>query len=117
DYLGKVAKILHDRPKVAVKVCGVAVDKDLDVFRKQQTDKKKPGKDQKEASGKTAPPASSEPTAKEKKYLEELATQRATVVKDYLVEEHKSDASHLVGCQPKLELGKAEEQPRTDLLI
>jgi outer membrane protein OmpA-like peptidoglycan-associated protein len=117
DYLGKVAKILHDRPKVAVKLCGVAVDKDLDVFRKQQTGKKKPAKEQKGTSSKTAPTASSEPTAEEKKYLEELATKRATVVKEYLVEKHNSDASHLVGCQPKLELGSAEEQPRTDLLI
>lgn len=120
DYLGKVAKILHDRPKVAVKICGVAVDKDLDFFRRQQAGKKKLAKEPKEQKGtsaKTAAPVTSEPTAEEKKYLEELATQRATVVKDYLVEKHKSDASHLVGCQPKLELGNAEEQPRTDLLI
>lgn len=123
EYLGKVAKILHDRPKVAVKICGVAVDKDLDFFRKQQSGKKKPANEQKEqkekkgTSAKTAPPVSSEPTIDEKKYLEELATKRATAVKDYLVEKHKSDASHLVGCQPKLELGNAEQQPRTDLLI
>ena len=122
DYLGKVAKILHDRPKVSVKLCGVSVDKDLAVFRKQQADKssagkQQSGKDQKDSSAKAAAPASGEPTAEEKKYLQALATQRSTVVKDYLVEKHKSDASHLVGCQPKLQLGITKEQPRTDLLI
>jgi len=116
DYLGKVAVILHDRPNISVKLCGVSVDEDLDVFRKQ-VDEKKLGKDQVDASKETAPPTSSEPTAAEKKYLEDLAAQRATVVKDYLMQEYKSDASHLVGCQPKLELGNAEGEPRTDLLI
>ncbi len=116
DYLAKVANILNDRPKIAIKLCGVSVARDLAVFRKQPIAGEDSG-DQQGATQETVPPVSSEPTAEEKKYLEDLAAQRAAVVKDYLVQAYQSEASHLVGCQPKLELGNAEEQPRTDLLI
>ncbi len=107
DYLAKVASILRDRPKVAVKLCGVAVARDLEVYRQAQVSEVPATPE--EVSG----PASQE----EMVYLTDLAEGRASRVKDYLVLTHDSDASHLVSCKPTVSLNKPAGQPRTDLLI
>jgi hypothetical protein len=49
--------------------------------------------------------------------LIELATLRAAVDKDYLVEQHTIAASRLVGCQPRIEPYKPDAKPRTDPFI
>ena len=108
DYLSKIAKVLKERPKIAVKVCGVAVQQDV-AHLQPPADK---------ASGQTgkkeAPPAA--PVVDEQK-LTELGEQRAASVKNYLVEKFKIPANHLVNCQPRLETDQADARPRTDLLL
>ena len=54
DYLGKVASVLKERPKLAIKLCGVAVDADKAYLQKQAAAKAE--KDKKsQTSGPTAP--------------------------------------------------------------
>ena len=108
DYLSKVAGVLHDRPKLAIKLCGVAVKQDALYFQQlANTERKK-------NTGKETTPV--EPVIDEQK-LTELARQRAAQVKNYLVEKFKVPADHLVGCRARIETDKADASARTDLLI
>jgi outer membrane protein OmpA-like peptidoglycan-associated protein len=115
EYLGKVAKVLKDRPKIAIKLCGVAASRDREFLQQQkqqdqqQQAAKTPGQVQ-DASAAQAPVV-------DETELSEIAEQRAAAIKDFLVEEHRVPASRLVGCLPKLEIDDAKAQPRTDLLI
>jgi outer membrane protein OmpA-like peptidoglycan-associated protein len=116
EYLDKVAKVLKDRPKIAIKLCGVAASRDRLFFQQQQ-------QKQQQQQQAAKPPAQAQgasqleaPVVDETK-LSEIAEQRAAVVKDFLIEKHKVPASRLVGCLPQLEIDDAKAQPRTDLLI
>ncbi len=102
DYLSKVASILIDRPKVNIKVCGVAV-----------------------ASDKAALTAALSATTKDKKSVSEkeittrlkkLAKQRAIAVREYLISKTSKDGQQLIGCLPAIE-NDADALPRADLLI
>ncbi len=108
DYLSKVAQVLKERPKVAIKLCGVAVQQD--VLYLQQL-----ARAQREKSNNKA--AAAEAPAIDEQQLIELARQRAAVVKDYLVEKFQTPADYLVGCRPRIAGGETEAPPRTDLLI
>jgi outer membrane protein OmpA-like peptidoglycan-associated protein len=107
DYLSKVAQVLKDRPKLAIKVCGIAVQQDLLFYEGQQQAKQEKDEEKAVPQG---------PLVDEQQ-MAELGRQRAAAVKEYLVEKHQIPAGHLVGCQPRIETNKAEEKPRTDLLI
>jgi len=108
DYLSKVAQVLKDRPKLAIKLCGIAVQQDQLFYQQQQHQT-----EQEEGKNKEVP----QTPGVDEQQLAELGKQRAAAVKDYLVEKHQIPADHLVGCQPRIETDKAEEKPRTDLLI
>jgi outer membrane protein OmpA-like peptidoglycan-associated protein len=115
DYLSKIAKVLKERPKIAVKVCGVAVQQDIAHIQpppakttEQSGDKAAPG-------SKTAPPAAPPPVDEQK--LTALGEQRAASVRDYLVENFKIPANRLTGCQTRLQTDRADAKPRTDLLL
>ncbi len=109
DYLGKVAGVLKERPKLAIKLCGVAVDADKAYLQQQAAAKTE--KDNKSQTSKPAAPEISEIQ------LTELAGTRANLVKDYLVEQFGIPASHLVNCKPRIDTDNSSSQPRTDLLI
>ena len=106
DYLAKLAGMMRDRPQLAIKVCGVAVQADKTFYMDLDQQKKK---DTKQAPDSAAADYTPQLTA--------LAGQRADAVKDYLVNEHQTQASRLVECQPRVVTDKAEAKPRTDLLI
>ena len=108
DYLSKIAKVLKERPKLAVKVCGVAVQRDV-VHLQPPPDKSGKQSDKKEAP--TVAPVV------DKKKLTELGEQRAASVRDYLVQTFKIPANRLVNCQTRLETEQADALPRTDLLL
>ncbi len=108
DYLSKVAQVLHDRPKLAIKLCGVAVKQDVLYFQQLANAERKKN------TGRETTPA--EPVIDEQK-LTELARQRAAQVKNHLVDKFKVPADHLVGCRPRIETSKADASARTDLLI
>jgi hypothetical protein len=117
DYLSKVAGVMQERPKLAVKVCGVAVEQDKLYYQEQQrreaaarkADKKQTVEPTKEAAGQPAPV--------DRQKLVQLAEQRAAAVKDHLIARHGITASRLVACQPRVEPAESKEEPRTDLLI
>jgi outer membrane protein OmpA-like peptidoglycan-associated protein len=112
DYLSKIAKVLNERPQIAVKVCGVAVKQD--VAHLQPPAQPQAGKGGTETAKKETPPAT--PVVDAQK-LAELGEQRAASVKDYLVDKFKVPANRLVSCQPRLETDQADAVPRTDLLL
>jgi len=111
EYLSKVAKVLQDRPKVAIKLCGVAVPQDTAWFQQQAAAAQKSG-DKTATATKPAVPQIAETQ------LLDLARARAESVKGYLVATFKTPADHLVGCRPRIETdGDKGAAPRTDLLI
>jgi Domain of Unknown Function (DUF748) len=113
DYLSKVAKVLADRPKLAVKLCGVAVAQDKVYLQQQAQTAAEKAADKNSANKQPpAPPAISE------QQLRALAETRAAGVRSYLVNNFKTPASHLVSCQPRVETGKdPAATPRTELLL
>jgi len=109
DYLSKVAKVMKERPQLAIKLCGVAVSADADRLQQQAAAAQKSGE---QGAAKTPAPEISETQ------LQALAKARADAVEDYLVSTFKTPADHLVGCRPRVEPGDAKAgAPRTDLLI
>jgi len=107
DYLQKVARILRERPKVAIKVCGIAVDSDAAALTPAP---------EKAQNAEEKPPAR-EPLDEEalRKQLEQLAQQRAIAVREFI---RAGDVSQqLVSCLPEVESGKADAVPRVELLI
>lgn len=115
-YLAKVANVMQERPKIAIKLCGVSVSQDREFFQQQQL--KQQQQQQKAAvADKAAKQPLAEPPVVAEQKLSDLAMLRAAVVKDYLVEQHRIPASHLVGCRARIEPDKSDAKPRTDLLI
>jgi outer membrane protein OmpA-like peptidoglycan-associated protein len=110
DYLSKIAKLLGERPKLNIKVCGVAVPQDTVWLREQAAAEAKA--DSKSADGKKTPPVEIDVSQ-----LQALAQARADAVRDYMVATFKTPASRLVGCRPRNETGDDKATPRTDLLI
>lgn len=111
EYLSKVAKVLQERPKLAIKLCGVAVPQDTAWFQQQAAAAQKTG----DKTGTATKPAV--PEVAETQLLD-LARARAESVKGYLVTTFKTPADHLVGCRPRIETdGDKGAAPRTDLLI
>ncbi len=109
DYLGKVASVLKERPKLAIKLCGVAVGADKAYLQKQAA-----AKTEKDKKSQPSGPAAADI---DESQLTALAGTRADQVKDYLVEQFGIPASHLVNCQPRVDTENSDSQPRTDLLI
>lgn len=107
DYLSKVANILKDRPKIAIKLCGVAVDADKLYLQQQAVTQ----------SNKNSKSKDSKPVAISDEQLVTLAGDRADRVKDYLIKQFNIPASHLASCQPRIVTDSSDAQPRTDLLI
>jgi outer membrane protein OmpA-like peptidoglycan-associated protein len=116
EYLVKVAQVLKDRPKIAIKLCGVAVAQDR-LFLEQQLQQEQQKQQQQSAKPPAQTAAAAETPAVDETQLSEIAEQRAAAVKDFLIQKHQVPASRLAGCLPQLEIDAAEAQPRTDLLI
>ncbi len=117
DYLGKVAKVLQERPKIAIKLCGSATQSDRQALAEalaQQATKEKKGeqKEERQAGEGEAEPL---PQVADEQLLE-LAKQRAETVEDYLVKEHGVSASQAAVCRPVIDSDKAA-LPRVDLQI
>ena len=112
DYLSKIAKVLKERPKIAVKVCGVAVQQDVapPAATGPAAGRQRRHGDRQKGSAPAAPVV-------DQQKLTELGEQRAAAVKDYLVDTFKVPANRLVSCQPRLETDQADAVPRTDLLL
>ncbi len=109
DYLKKVAGILSERPKVAIKVCGIAVDRDATALATA------PG-----MSKKTAEKAPEKETVDQEalhEQLQQLAQQRAIAVREFIISQAGKAGHQLVSCLPEVESGQADAVPRVELLI
>ncbi len=108
DYLKKVAGILSDRPKVAIKVCGIAVDGDAAMLTPSP-----------EKTEKTEKPQIKDQVDEEamRKRLEQLAQQRAIAVREFIISQAGKASHQLVSCLPAVESAKADAVPRVELLI
>ena len=115
EYLGKVDQVLKDRPKIAIKLCGVAAAQDRLFLEQQLQQQHKQQQQNAKPPAQTA--AAAETPAVDETQLSEIAEQRAAAVKDFLIEKHRVPANRLAGCLPQLEIDDTEAQPRTDLLI
>lgn len=123
DYLGKVAQVLKERPKIAIKLCGSATQTDRQamtealasqmakVAKAEKADgADKPGDAQpRQGQAETLPPIPDE-------QLLSLARQRAEAVEDYLVRQHGLSASRTAICRPVIDTGETAI-PRVDLQI
>ncbi len=95
DYLGKLGKVMQDRPKIIVQICGYSTTKDLALKPEQK------------------------PVELSKVQVDEmiaLGTARQKVIKDYLITTYKVDAGRLVICAPEHD-EKDGAKPRVELLI
>lgn len=111
DYLGKVAQVLEERPKLAIKLCGAAVPSDREELAKLMAAQEKGKRPQKEGEEKQA----ALPQVSDDELLA-LAKHRAEVIEDYLVTQHGVSASRAAVCRPVID-PKSEAVPRVDLQI
>ncbi len=113
-YSQKIAALMQERPKLRIKLCGVATIQDSQALiqKKLQDWSKQQQKIASDTPVKTRPPTFM--IADEQ--LLELATQRADAIKDILTNQHNIDPARLFLCQPVIDKDQ-DAQPRVDLNI
>ena len=97
DYLGKLGKVMSDRPQILVELCGYTTATDL-------------------YGTKAVKNAANELSEKQVNTMIELGTARQQTVKDYMISAFKIDDGRLLTCSPEHDQ-KAEAKPRVELLI
>ncbi len=120
DYLGKVAQVLQERPKIAIKLCGAATETDRQgLFEAMAKQAKAEKADNEKPEEGTAEEGTAEeaaiPEVPESELLA-LAKKRAEAIEDYLVKQHGVSASRAAVCRPVIDPDKAAV-PRVDLQI
>ena len=88
-YLERVAGLMTDRPGIEMKLCGKAVASDLTVMKKR---------------------------ADTEERLQALARERASVIKEHLVDQHGITAERLFICNPEVD-SQEDASPRVELLL
>ena len=128
DYMGKVAAVLKERPKIAIKLCGQATQADRDAIASElakraeqerkaqaaQAAEKGEKPKSEEAAAKSSQPLP--PPAVPNETLLALAKQRAEAIEDYLVKQHGVDPGRAAVCRPQIDQ-EAKALPRVDLQI
>ncbi|MBI1194668.1 MAG: DUF748 domain-containing protein [Gammaproteobacteria bacterium] len=117
-YVGKLGKLLGERPELTLRVCGIATQGDaaaLAVAAKAAAEEqeKKKSSSGKKASVQPAPAA--EPEISEDT-LEHLASTRSEYVKRVLVEQYKIDPARLFLCRPQVD-NDPQGRSRVELAI
>ena len=127
EYLQKVAKVLEEKPKMDIKICGIAVEDDRETLirlaaarlkaeaeakRRAELRRIARGEGKPDKAEKTAQPA---PISDEQ--LKNLAAERAAAVKGHLIKEQGIKANRLIACRAELDDKGSEGKPRTDLLL
>lgn len=98
-YLEKLGKVMTDRPKIIVQLCGFTTAADL--YGKKADEKGKAAKDLSE---------------QQIKEMFELGTARQQAIKDYMISNFKVNDGRLVTCAPEHDLN-ADAESRVELLI
>ena len=112
-YVGKLGKLLAERPELTLSVCGFATTGDAEALAAA-------AKEKEEQSGKSSKkePVPEETAAPEisEDALHELAAARAEQVKHVLVEQYKIDQGRLFLCRPQVDTDP-KGRPRVELSI
>ncbi len=116
DYLTKLAKVLKERPKISIKICGMATASDRQAIAQARAAAANP-KEAKEPERKAGrgEAQSVEPTVTDAE-LQALARHRAERVEDYLVDGLGISPGRAAVCRPQID-PKEEAQSRVDLQI
>ena len=118
DYLGKIAGVLKERPKIAIKLCGMATASDR-LALAQALAEKAAQEQQAKASEKgeeAKPERTPQPELVADETLLALAKRRAEKIEDYLVKQHGVSPGRAAVCRPEID-PEAEAPPRVDLQI
>ncbi len=105
-YLKKVAMILKERPKIAIRICGFSSQNEFIPPPVLETD----------IPSETPPKQEQNETTDPKTYLLNLAKIRAEKVKNHLIDTLQAPNERLVGCLPEIDT-KKENAGRVDLYI
>ncbi len=99
DYLGKLGKVMLDRPKIDVQVCAYATIADLSIKKNSAKDKSTAALSERQI----------------KKSLK-LGQERQKIIKDFLISKYKISDGRLILCAPEYDDSK-EARSRVELLI
>jgi hypothetical protein len=120
DYLATTVKLLQNRPKMILKICGKATRDDLEALRAQRAKQTPATAPQPKPGADTPPPAAAKPdagpTPQEQEQLLSLARHRSEVIKAQLVKEGGIDPGRLFLCNPEVDPAK-DAKPRAELLV
>jgi len=117
ELLNDLAKLLNDRPHVELAICGYAtqedriklypdtVNKDISIISDDENGEEYKPSDIKKVTPKLSPQQITR--------LNELALQRQTILKNYLVQEKGIESKRLIPCNPKYSLTDTGE-PRVE---
>jgi outer membrane protein OmpA-like peptidoglycan-associated protein len=105
QQLDKLAKLLNQRPKIRLVICGQVVRKDFESLYPSQAKKLEKAEREKKAEQSVASDmvrseVPSSITMKQKNKLIDLAILRGKMVQQYLVEQHGVDPNRLILCNP-----------------
>lgn len=117
EYLDKVAKVMGERPKVYIRVCGVATEADRNRLLEQAQAKQAARARAGDSDKKDPPKAGAAARPITDAQLRALAKRRAAGVERYLIDTHQVKANRLIACQPELDKKAPKAKPRTELLI
>ena len=120
DYLAKIAGVLKERPKIAIKLCGMATVTDRQALaqalaQEQKAKTAEQGEAAREGEEARTEAASQPPPVPDESLLA-LAKRRAEVVEDHLVKQHGVSPGRAAVCRPQID-PEAEAPPRVDLQI
>ncbi len=121
EYLNVAAKLMKDRPKLNLRICGKTTQSDIIAIiektasaQREQSSTVQPSQ---ESEGKPTPEQPDKtPAEVSEEQLLDMAKERATVIKNHLVKQHGIDPKRLFICNPEIDK-KEKAVPRADLLI
>lgn len=99
DYLGKLGKVMLDRPKIDVQICAYTTATDLSLTTGSSKEKSPAGLSQRQIDK-----------------LRKLGSMRQKAIKDYLVSKFKINDGRLILCAPQYD-DSNNAKPRVELLI
>ncbi len=109
EYLDKIAKLLKDRPKLKITICGVATLQDETAMINAEKEQKTKERNEKTADETTMPSVSDE-------QLVQLAKTRGDSIKSYLVEQKGIKPERIFSCHPVFDSEK-NAMPRADITL
>lgn len=124
SYLDQLARLLNERPRVRVSLCGAATESDWAILLPDVQARRQAPARQGDAAKDAAQPQATRPQVEQTPVppevrdarLSRLAEARAGTVRRYLVERHEVDSQRLASCKPSVDRTEGA-QPRVDVRL